>query len=168
MSQRGSPGKKAYSEATLVNESPSRIQECAVSFDSFWHRRGHYSNQGFAAAIDTSVSKVLDYSLYDRVCYSCGKWPESRRTSCSEEFVRYWDSQKDHCSANYMGTSQSMESAGAIDVWSRSIDKHNLANGTYIGDGDSSPFKNLMQSDPNDGKVPIRKEECIDHLQKRM
>ena len=61
-----------------------------------------------------------------------------------------------------------MESAGAIDVWSRSIDKHNLAYGTYIGDGDSSPFKNLMQSDPYDGKVPIRKEECIGHLQKRM
>ena len=60
-----------------------------------------------------------------------------------------------------------MESSGDIDVW-RSIATHNLAYGTYIGDGDSSSFKNLLQSDPYDGQVPIRKEECIGHVQKRL
>ena len=61
-----------------------------------------------------------------------------------------------------------MESTGAIDVWKRSIDTHKLAYGTYIGDGDSSSFKNLMETDPYDGQVPIRKEECIGHVQKRL
>ena len=60
-----------------------------------------------------------------------------------------------------------MESTGAIDVWRRD-ETHNLAYGVYIGDGDSSSFKNLLQSDPYDGKVPIRKEECICHIQKRL
>ena len=161
-------GKQAYSQASPVDDSPAGLRECAVSFDASWHRRGHYSNQGFAAAIETDFGKVLDYSLYDRVCFSCSRWPESRRISYPEEFLEFWDSHKDHCSANYKGTSQSMESSGAVDVWSRSIEKHSLAYGTYIGDGDSSSFKNLIQSDPYEGIVPIRKEECIGHVQKRL
>ena len=36
---------------------------------------------------------------------------------------------------------------------------HRLACGTYIGDGDLSSFKNLLQSDPYDGEVPIKKEK---------
>ena len=161
-------GEQAYSQADAVHDSPSNTRECAVSFDSSWHRRGHYSNQGFAAAIDTDVGKVLDYSLYDRVCYSCSKWPESRRNFCPEEYEEYWVSHKHLCTANYKGTSQSMESTAAIDVWKRSIETHNLAYGTYIGDGDSSSFKNLLQSDPYSGVFPIRKEECIGHVQKRL
>ena len=141
-------GEQAYSQAAAVHDSPSDLRECAVSFDASWHRRGHYSNQGFAAAIDTDFGKVLDYSLYDRVCYSCSKWPESHRNSCPEEYEDYWVSHKHLCTANYKGTSQSMESTAAIDVWKRSIQTHNLAYGTYIGDGDSSSFKNLLQSDP--------------------
>ena len=161
-------GEHAYSNASVVEESTSGLKECAVSFDASWHRRGHYSNQGFAAAIDADFGKVLDYSLYDRVCFSCSKWPESRRSSCPEEYEDWWQAHKDRCASNYQGTSQSMESSGAIDVWRRSIATHNLAYSTYIGDGDSSSFKNLLQSDPYDGHVPIRKEECIGHVQKRL
>ena len=82
-------GQQAYSQANPVSESVSGLRECAVSFDASWHRRGHYSNQGFSAAIDTDFGKVLDYSLYDRVCYQCSKWPDSRRNSSPEEFQEY-------------------------------------------------------------------------------
>ena len=61
-----------------------------------------------------------------------------------------------------------MEYNAAIEVWNSSIENHNLAYGTYIGDGDSSSFKNMLQSDPYSGLVPIRKEECIRHVQKRL
>ena len=160
-------GEHAYSLSSEVTGSCSGLRECAVSFDASWHRRGHYSNQVFGAAIETDSGKILDYSLYDRVCFSCSNWPEARRTSCPEEFEQYWLTHIDLCTANYRGTSQSMESTGAIDVWRRSVETHNLAYGIYIGDGDSSSFKNLVESDPYDGKVPIRKEECIGHEQKK-
>ena len=159
-------GEHASSNSSEVAGSSSGLRECAVSFDASWHRRGHYSNQGFGAAIETDSGKILDYSLYDRVCFSCSKWPETRRTSCPEEFEQYWLAHRNLCTANYKGTSQSMESTGDIDVWRRSVETHNLAYGIYIGDGDSSSFKNLVESDPYDGKVPIRKEECIGHVQK--
>ena len=161
-------GEQAYSHAAAVGDSPSGLRECAVSFDASWHLRGHYSNQGFTAAIETVSGKILDYSFYDRVCYSCSKWPESRCISFPEEIEDYWSAHKEFCTANFKGTSQSMESTGAIDVWRRSIETHNLAYGTYIGDGDSSSIKNLLHSDPYSGKVSIRKEECIGHVQKRL
>ena len=123
---------------------------------------------GLAAAINSESGRVLDYVLYDRVCYPCSKWPETRRSSNPEEFQEYWARHKDSCADNYSGTSQSMESSGAVEVWRRSIQTHNLAYGTYIGDGDSSSFKNLIESDPYQGTVSIRKEECIGHVQKRL
>ena len=64
-------GKQAYTQASPVDDSPAGLRECAVSFDASGHRRGHYSDQGFPAAIDTDFGKVLDYSFYDRVCFSC-------------------------------------------------------------------------------------------------
>ena len=30
-----------------------------MSYDAVWHRRGHYSNQGFAAAIEILSATVL-------------------------------------------------------------------------------------------------------------
>ena len=53
---------------------------CAVSFDGSWHRRGHFSNQGFAGAIEVKTGKVLDYVLYERVCNKCIRWTEERKT----------------------------------------------------------------------------------------
>ena len=41
----------------------TNVNKCTVSFDASWHQRGHYSNQGFAAAIEVDSGKVLDYVL---------------------------------------------------------------------------------------------------------
>ena len=66
------------------------LRSGTVSFNTSWHRRGHFSNQGFAAAIDSEYGKVLDYQLYDRVCYLCSKWPEERNENNPEEYEEYW------------------------------------------------------------------------------
>ena len=54
-----------------LDSEPSVIDgatRCHVSYDASWHRRGHYSNQGFGAAIDSHSGKVLDYGVMQRVC----------------------------------------------------------------------------------------------------
>ena len=144
------------------------IRECTVSFDASWHRRGHFSNQGFAAAIDSETGKVLDYSLYDRICYPCSKWEEERKTLNPDEFADFWEQHKNACTANYKGSLQAMETSAALEIWKRSIPKHKLDYGTYIGDGVSSSFRNLTNSDPYNGEVVVRKEECLGHAQKRV
>ena len=59
-----------------------------------------------------------------------------------------------------------MESSAAVEIWNRSLENHNLVYGTYIGDGDSSSYKNLVKSNPYNGMATVRKEECLGHVQK--
>ena len=59
-------------ETAIASNIPGAYK-CNVSFDSTWYRRGHYSNQGFLAAIDIVSNKVLDYMLYQRICRKCLK-----------------------------------------------------------------------------------------------
>ena len=61
-----------------------------------------------------------------------------------------------------------MESAGTLEIWARSVSKNQLAYTNYIGDGDSSSFKRLSESNPYDSLELVRKEECLGHMQKRL
>ena len=54
---------------------------CSVRFDGSSHTRGHYSNQGFCAAIEIDTGLVLDYQLYERVCNKCIRWIEEKKAS---------------------------------------------------------------------------------------
>ena len=161
-------GINVHSSLPCDPSLPISLRNSTVSFDASWHRRGHFSNQGFAAVIDSEFGKVLDYQLYDRVCYPCSKWTDERKGNNPEEYSQYWETHKDVCSANFSGSSQSMESSAAVEVWNRSIERHDLIYGTYIGDGDSSSYKNLVKSNPYDSLASVRKEECLGHVQKRL
>ena len=152
----------------FTNSEPSTmvvpgLRECIVSFDALLHRRSHFQNQGFAAAIDSETQKVVDYSLCDRVCYLCSKWDEERKMLNPDEFTEFWYQHKNTCTANYKASFQAMETSAALNIWKRSIAKHQLMYGTYIGDGDSPSFRNVTKSDPFNGKVRVRKEECLGH-----
>ena len=43
-------------ETSVASNIPGSYK-CDVSFDATWRRRGHYSNQGFGAAIDVCISE---------------------------------------------------------------------------------------------------------------
>ena len=154
-------------ETTPESNIPGAFR-CDVSFDATWHRRGHYSNQGFGAAIDVVSNKVLDYMLFQRVCRKCLTWPLERRSNFPEEFAAFCAEHEATCSANFSGTSEGMEGSAAIEIWKRSVDRNQLVYSTYVGDGDSSSFKNLYKSDPYKGVELVRKEECLGHVQKRL
>ena len=86
-------GSGAYAHSSLASETspPANIRNCTVSFDASCLLRGHFSNQGFSAAIDSQFGKVLDYQLYDRVGHLCSKWNEDRKESNPEDQC-IWDS----------------------------------------------------------------------------
>ena len=139
-----------------------------MSFDASWHRRGHYSNQGFGAAIDSVSGKVLDYDFCQRVCRKCLAWTDERKTANPEEYSSFISKHEEECAANFTGTSQAMEGEIAVKLWQRSLSQHQLVYSTYIGDGDSSSFKRVVASDPYNGQEQVRKEECLGHVQKRL
>ena len=161
--------------AANVRERQSAVEsnipgafKCDVSFDATWHRRGHYSNQGFGAAIDVVTNKVLDYMFYQRICNKCLSWSEEQRSNHPEEYAAFVSEHKPSCPANISGTSQGMEGSAAVEIWKRSVEENQLVYSTYVGDGDSSSFRNLLKSDPYQGIETVRKEECLGHVQKRL
>ena len=41
-----------------------------------------------------------------------------------------------------------MEAVGALAMYQRSIEKHRLIYSEYLGDGDTSSFKEIVDADP--------------------
>lgn len=62
-----------------------------------------------------------------------------------------------------------MEAEAAVRLWSRS-QQHRLQYTTIIGDGDSSTYNAVSSLSDGAGPydVPVMKEECINHVSKRM
>ena len=94
-------------ENSVISNIPGAYR-CDVSFDATWHRRGHYSNQGFGAAIDIASNKVLDYMFYKRICRKCLCWPDERRFSQPEDYAAFLSEHHAICTANFSGSSQSI------------------------------------------------------------
>ena len=112
-------------QSTVLTNIPG-AHRSNLSFDETWHRRGHYSNQGFGAAIDAESIKVLDYKLYQRICRKCAKCPLERQKSEPDDYYIFISEHKPLCSANFSGTSQAMEGSAALELWRRSFEKNRL------------------------------------------
>ena len=73
-----------------------------------------------------------------------------------------------NCSINHIESSGSMESAGAINIFNRSVEKNSIIY-EYLGDGDSFSFKEVIESEPYKAyNIMPEKLGCIGHAQKRM
>ena len=72
------------------------------------------------------------------------------------------------CSINNKGSAGSIESAGAIEIFQRSINNNKLRYNNFTGDGDSSSFNKVAQSKPYVETFIINKSECVGHIQKHL
>ena len=71
------------------------------------------------------------------------------------------------CPINHEKSSGSLESAGAVTIFNRSIICNKLRYKTYIGDGDIQSYHEVVKSDPYPG-LSIKRGECVGHVQKRL
>ena len=90
--------------------------ECGVSVDGTWQRRGFSSLSGVVAAVSVDTGKVLDVEILSRSCAGCKKHNKDHKTSYS-----YLAWQGDHaavCKKNYPGSAPNMEPEGAKKIFS--------------------------------------------------
>lgn len=78
----------------------------------------------------------------------------------------FTDDNLNECKVTYDGPSGGMESAGAVKILGRSVEKHQLMYTSYIGDGDSKAYISARDSQPYE--KAIEKHECVGHVQKQM
>ena len=110
---------------------------------------------------------MLDYALLNRICEKCNRWSSKRQLDDPEAYQRWYESHKHNCLKNFSGSSQAMEPEASRIIWNRSIDKHQLCYSTFIGDGDSKSYQQVVTMDPYP-LVSIHKEECLAHVSKRL
>ena len=107
-----------------------------------------------------SEGKVINVEILSKVCPSCKYWEKRRGTPEFEEWQLYHN-----CPVNHTGSAGWMESAGTQQMFLQSIKKRNLHYLTYLGDGDSKSFHDVVTSDPYPG-YEITKAEYIGHAQR--
>ena len=138
---------------------------CVVSFDATWHRRGHYSNQGFTAAIEVYSGKVLDYVLTNMYAINVSGVQRSARKTVRKNSVN---------TGRSIQVSVRRTSLELVRLWSLQLPLEfgldppvsSLAYTTYVGDGDSYSFKRFVEIDPYKGMEIVLKEKCLGHTQK--
>ena len=151
-------GKEVYEQL----EANATVKDCQVSVDGTWQKRGFSSLNGAVTALFPLTGKCLDLFVLSKVCKGCQMW------SKKENHPKYSKWKETHnCHINHTKSSGAMESNGAVMIFQRSIEKHNLRYTGYIGDGDSSSFSDVVKSKPY-GDANIAKLECIGHIQKRV
>lgn len=84
----------------------------------------------------------------------------------SADYATWLEEHKPDCCANHTGSAGAMEVAAAKVLWDRSLDS-DLRYTKLISDGDSKTLTELQKMSPY-GTVVIDKEECVNHVSKRL
>jgi len=96
-------------------------------------------------------------------CKSCQCW--ERKTN--EPGYAAWFANHE-CESNHDRSSGAMDSAGAVILFKRSVERHQLRYTSCIGGGDSSSYSDVVNSYPYGEGVIIDKLQCLGYVQKRM
>jgi len=145
-------------DADEKNDPPQK----RIKIDGAWQRRGHALLNGFVSGIVDD--KCVDYEALTKFCMVCRMWEHKRNSP------RYEAWKASHiCDINHTQSSGAMEAAGAVQMFNHSIEKNNIIYSHYLGDGNTSSFKDVVKSDPyKDHGVVAEKLECVGHAQKRV
>ena len=113
-------------------------------------------------------TELLDYEVKSLTCKECSSHEHCDKQS--PDYLAWKESHRSHCEVNHRGSSEEMESSGAMDIFSRSIEKRKLVYSSFVSDGDSSCFSKVKSKmEELCGKsYPVVKEECVGNVQKRL
>lgn len=134
-----------------------------VTFDGSWLRRGHKSHIGVAFVVEVDLGLALDCVVLSNWCSMCAQ--KKKRSPNSFD-----DWKKNHkCQQNFNGKSGAMEVEGAVRLWKNSTSL-GFRYVTFVGDGDSAAYRAVCAMNDQQGpyNVPVKKEECVNHVSKRM
>ncbi|GFO09344.1 hypothetical protein PoB_003584900 [Plakobranchus ocellatus] len=157
---------RAVYQSDCVEAFHGDILDVAVSFDGTWGKRGYTSKTGAGAVIEVRTGLVIDYHICSLHCQLCSV---NKGKMTDGEFDQWLQQHKDSgaCTQNYSGTSGGMEVRCAKVLWGRSLD-HSMRYTEFVSDGDAKVFQSLCELNPYGDDCAIVKEECVNHVAKRL
>ena len=153
-------GEHVASTTTHENPGQLAIPATAVSYDGTWHKRGHSSHFGVGVAVDVQSGLVLDTQVLSNYCHGCEVGPKPN----SPNYIQWRASHS--CQKNFDGSSNAMEAEAAVAIFRRSVANRGLVYSKMLCDGDAKSNQKINEADPYG--FPITKEDCINHISKRM
>ena len=143
------------------------VIDLVVSFDGSWMTRGHKSAYGIGCVIDTVTGLCVDLAVFSLYCQCCSYARRRFGGRETQDFKDWFETHSNECNRNFDGTSGGMEAAAAEMLWERSVERHRFRYTTIVSDGDAKTFKHLCDRRVY-GDVELKKEECINHVAKRL
>ena len=140
-----------------------QINQCALSCDGTWQRRGLSSLNGCVTTQSMENGKCPDVdSVLSKVCHGCQTI--EREKNLDKKGIKK-EKNAGKCKMNHMGSSASMDTEGMKRIFHRSENERNLQYTEYFGDGNSNAYAEV--ENVYDG-IHVKKKECVGHVQKRV
>lgn len=153
-------------ELITSNETGDAV-DIPVSFDGTWAKRGFTSLTGVVFVISVDIGKGLDYyHCLSKVCQKCSLKKSKCRDGAQSQEWQIQHLASGECDINFDGSSPAMECEGAVTLWKRSIEKHNLRYKQMVSDGDSEAHAAV--EDIYGAECKVEQVDCVGHIQKRM
>ena len=149
------------------NNNVGDIIDITVSYDGTWQKRGHTSLFGIGILVDILTGLAIDYEILSKYCHKCITAKRDLGAS-SADFSIWYEGHKPECSENFTGTSNAMEMKAAEILWKRSINTCGMRYTNIVSDGDSKTHLHLSSINVYGENINITKEECINHVAKRL
>ena len=148
--------------ASTTDENPFQLEvpATAVSYDGTWHKHGHGSHFGVGVAVDVQSGLVLDTQVLSNYCHRCEVGPKPT----SPNYIQWRASHG--CQKNFDGSSNVMEAEAAVATFRRSVANRGLVYSKMLCDGDAKSNQKVNEADLYG--FPITKEDCINHMSKRV
>ncbi|KAL7635815.1 UNVERIFIED_CONTAM: hypothetical protein RMT77_013632 [Armadillidium vulgare] len=154
---------------SMGKEPEDGLMNIQVSFDGTWLTRGFGSLIGLGFVVEVETGIILDYHILCKYCNICNQHIKKEKNLSEEEIKAWKEAHKPNCHANYDVTksSSSMEGEIAEILFKRSVDR-GLRYVTILSDEDSSTYKRLIKLNPYGNKYPIKKQNCLNHINKKI
>ncbi|GBN43829.1 hypothetical protein AVEN_181868-1 [Araneus ventricosus] len=110
---------------------------------------------------------VIDYEVLSKYCPESTTAKRDLGENCAD-FSIWYKAYKPECSENYVVSSNAMEVKAAEILRIRSVENCVMRYFSVLSDGDSKTYKDLLELDVYDDSMNISKEECLNHVAKRL
>ncbi|GFX43981.1 uncharacterized protein TNCV_4112601 [Trichonephila clavipes] len=154
------------SQVKSANQSNSAITDIYVTCDGTWLTRGYSSQIGVGCVIDLLTGFVMDFEIMSKRCIEC-EHAKSGLGENSAEFHVWYEGHISSCAINHVRSSCAMEQEAAHKLWQRSED-NGFRYATPLSHGDAKRYQYLKNKEVYGPEIKIKKEECINHVSKRL
>ena len=140
--------------------------DLTVSYDGSWMTRGYKSEYGIGCVVEVITGLVLDLQVMSLYCQRCAYASTRHGGRHTAAFKDWYLTHEPECNKNYEGASGGMEVKAAELLWTRSTNR-NFRYTTILSDGDARTVTRLTNLRVY-GDVELHKEECVNHVAKRL